>query len=267
MFGDPGRGLVNALLGKIIFRLVMTAPDRAADAARSPRTRVDDIYEAVKEMAVAYRLKPGERLNEMALAKDLGASRTPLREALNRLVAERLLDFVAGRGFFCRGLDAREVFELYEVRRTLEVEAVRLACRRAGDAAISALAGNSRFYDWQVFGQPIQELVGHDEAFHLQIAELTDNRELLHQLQRINERTRFIRWLDMDRRVEGTKAEHRGIVEALAARDEDLAAEKMRRHIERRQDQVDSVVREGFSTIYMDDLESPGVKPASAKTR
>lgn len=245
----------------------MTAADPAAGAALPSRTRVDDIYETVKEMAVAYRLKPGERLNEMALAKDLGASRTPLREALNRLVAERLLDFVAGRGFFCRALDAREVFELYEVRRTLEVEAARLACRRASDIVINALAKNSEFYDWQVFGQPIQDLVSQDEAFHLQIAGLTGNRELRRQLQRINERIRFIRWLDMDRRVEGTKAEHREIVEALAARDEDLAAEKMRHHIERRQDQIDSVVREGFSTIYMNDLDSPGVTPAPAKPR
>jgi len=223
----------------------------------APRTRVDDIYEAVKEMAVAYRLKPGERLNEMKLARDLGASRTPLREALNRLVAERLLDFVAGRGVFCRGLDAREVFELYEVRRMLEVEAVRLACRRASDAAIEALASNSDYYHWKVFGQPIQELVGHDEAFHIQIAELTENGELVRQLRRINERIRFIRWLDMDRRVEGTRSEHRAIVDALVARDEDLAAEKMRYHIERRQDQIESVVREGFSTIYMNDLEAP----------
>jgi len=245
----------------------MTASDAAANDTPSSRTRVDDIYEAVKEMAVAYRLKPGEHLNEVTLARGLGASRTPLREALNRLVAERLLDFVAGRGFFCRALDTREVFELYEVRRTLEVEAVRLACRRADPAAVSALAGNAAFYDWQIFGQPVQELVGHDEAFHIEIAKLTENGELVRQLQRINERIRFIRWLDMDRRIEETRSEHRAIVDAMSARDEDLAAEKMQNHIERRQDQIDVVVREGYSTIYMNDLDGPAAGPTATQPR
>ena len=78
--------------------------------------RVDDIYEQVKAMAVSFRLRPGDRLNEVALSKELGVSRTPLREALNRLVAERLFDFRPGQGFFCRPLDAQSVFDLFELK-------------------------------------------------------------------------------------------------------------------------------------------------------
>ena len=234
--------------------------------ASSSKTSVDKVYDAVKDMTVAYRLKPGERLNEVALAKKLGASRTPLREALNRLVAERFLDFRAGRGFFCRALDAREVFELYEVRRMLEVEAVRLACLRADDKDIQAIEKDPQYYTWQVYGQPIQDLVAVDEAFHIALAELTGNGELVSALRRINERIRFIRWLDMDARVEGTKGEHRAIIEALVARDEDLSAQMMQTHIERRQDQIDVVVREGFSTIYMNDLDGPVSEPKRGRS-
>ncbi|HSG95230.1 MAG TPA: GntR family transcriptional regulator, partial [Afifellaceae bacterium] len=65
-------------------------------------------------MAVEYRFKPGERLNESDLSKGLGVSRTPLREALNRLVAEGYLAFRPGQGFFCRGLSPSDLFDLYD---------------------------------------------------------------------------------------------------------------------------------------------------------
>ena len=71
---------------------------------------VDRAYERLKRMAIGYHLKPGERLNEGELAKQLGVSRTPLREALNRLAMEGFLRFSPGKGFFCRELDPKGVF-------------------------------------------------------------------------------------------------------------------------------------------------------------
>jgi DNA-binding GntR family transcriptional regulator len=76
----------------------MTRDDNGADSV------VDRVYEQLKAMSVSFELKPGERLNEGKLAKRLGVSRTPLREALNRLNTEGFL----GKGFFCRELDAHE---------------------------------------------------------------------------------------------------------------------------------------------------------------
>ena len=77
-----------------------------------PSGRVESVYQTLREMAVDFRLKPGERINEVALARALGASRTPLREALNRLVSEGFLTFEPGRGFFCRKLMVKDVYEL-----------------------------------------------------------------------------------------------------------------------------------------------------------
>ena len=88
-------------------------------------------YGRLREMAINYRFRPGERLNEGALAKDLQLSRTPLREAMHRLVSEGLLHLVSGRGFFARPLDVKEVCDLYEARLALETAIVRLACSRA----------------------------------------------------------------------------------------------------------------------------------------
>jgi DNA-binding GntR family transcriptional regulator len=87
---------------------------------------VEQVYDKLKQMSVGYDFKPGERLNEGVLASALGVSRTPLREALTRLTTEGLLRFSPGKGFFCRDLDAQEVFSLYEMRRIVETEALRL---------------------------------------------------------------------------------------------------------------------------------------------
>src|SRR3546814_9794077 len=78
-------------------------------------------------MAIGYEFKPGEKLNEVALARRLAVSRTPLREALNRLGIEGLLRFQPGKGFFCRDLDVHEIFHLYELRKVVEVAGARLS--------------------------------------------------------------------------------------------------------------------------------------------
>ena len=75
-------------------------------------SRAESLYLAVKDMAILFEFKPGERINEVGLARRLGASRTPLREALNRLVAEGFLVLKQDRGFFCRDLKPREMYEL-----------------------------------------------------------------------------------------------------------------------------------------------------------
>ncbi|TYC48297.1 GntR family transcriptional regulator [Rhodobacterales bacterium] len=214
-------------------------------------TRVETLYARVKDMAVSFKLRPGERINEVSLARELNASRTPLREALNRLVTEQLLSFQAGKGFFCRALDAQSVFDLYELRASLEVLSVQLACERASDEGIAELKENE-FVDGMLYaGRTIGEAGAGDEAFHVSIARLSGNSELVTQLERINERTRFIRWVAMAEAVVRTKGEHQVIMNALEARDAVKAAEVMRGHVMRRMDQIVAAVREGFSNIYV----------------
>lgn len=217
--------------------------------------RVEALYVRLKDMAVDFRFRPGERLNEVALAQALDASRTPLREALNRLVAEQLIDFVPGRGFFCRALDPRSVFDLYELREVIEIAAVRRAVERASDAEIGALRAALYAEGLDVDGLTIREMTALDEAFHVGIARLAGNGELVHQLERLNERIRFIRWVDMAASTDRTKGEHREIMAAIESRDGELAAAVMRVHIARRMDQIVAAVREGYSNIYVSGSE------------
>ncbi|MCB2118934.1 MAG: GntR family transcriptional regulator [Rhodobacteraceae bacterium] len=214
--------------------------------------RVETLYAAVKARAAAFEIRPGERINEVALARELAASRTPLREALNRLVAERLIDFVPGQGFYCRALDVEGIGQLYELRRALEVLAIRLACERAGDDDLRNLAEEFGRDGENLRGKTVGELTARDEAFHLAIAELSRNDELVHQIRLMNERIRFIRWVDMGNRTRQTKGEHREMIDALSRRDANLAASVMDRHIIGRTDQIRDAVRQGYSNLFVD---------------
>jgi len=218
-------------------------------------TRASALYDSVKEMTVNFALRPGERINEGALAKRLDASRTPLREALNRLVAERLIDFRPGSGFFCRALEAQDIYDLYDLRRILETAAIAAACENGSDADIAAIRTGPFARDQDFEDRTIAQIVAHDEAFHLALARLSDNHELVRQLIAINERIRFIRWIDMGTRATRTKGEHAAILTAVEARDAATASARMTAHITKRMDQIVAAVREGYSSIYMDGPE------------
>ena len=212
---------------------------------------VDRVYADVKAMAVAYAFRPGERINEGRIAAKLGVSRTPLREALNRLKTEGFLSFVPGRGFFCRELDPREVFELYELRKAIEIAALPLAVARAEEAEIAELG---RFLDEtgpEREGASIADLTALDETFHHRLMALARNGEMLRVLDNVNARIRFVRWIDMADGRDATQREHRAVVAALAARDADAAIAVLETHIDRRLDQIVAAIREGLARIYM----------------
>jgi len=216
---------------------------------------VDRAYAVIKEMAIAYHFKPGERINEVALAGKLGASRTPLREALNRLVSEGFLTFEKGRGFFCREFKPREIFELYQLRSILESAAARTACELASDDEIDAIR---RFLDEtgpDNQARTVEELVALDEHFHEQVMMLARNAEMLNVLRNVSARVKFFRWIDMESRRQGTQTEHRAVLDAIAARDPVLADERMKAHIARRLDQITAAIKEGYSRIYLGSAE------------
>ena len=217
---------------------------------------VDRLYDAVKEMAVTFGLKPNERINEGTLARQLGASRTPLREALNRLAAEGLLTVEVGRGFFCRPLDAGEIRELYELRVVIEEAVVRRVCTAAATPDVQAVLAFVLETGTDDVRHGLDECTAIDEAFHERLAVLAGNGEMLRVLRNLNHRIRFIRWIEMGSRRPHVQGEHQAILEAILAGDENEAVARLRAHITKRQDQITAAVREGYARIYHDRAES-----------
>jgi len=209
----------------------------------------DRAYAAVREALIAWRLAPGSRVNEVALARKLGASRTPLREALNRLVAEGFLTFARDRGFFCRPLDPRNIYELYQLRTLLESAATRLACEQATATELHELAAFLDATGPEAKGREDKELVELDEHFHNRIMMLARNEEMGKVLANVNARIRFFRWIDMAAKRTRTQGEHRAIVAAMLERDVSTATQLMQSHIERRMDEISAAVKLGKSRI------------------
>jgi DNA-binding GntR family transcriptional regulator len=211
---------------------------------------VNEIYEQLKQMAVLYKIRPGERFNELELAERFNVSRTPIREALNRLVAENLLVFVPNRGFFIRELEGKDVFDLFELRRSIETTAVTLACERASDNDIKALR---RFWK-QVMKNAARmsssELVVKDEQFHLELAALSGNAEIGRVLQGINARIHYVRWVDVDQRRNEAFTEHLEILDALAERDAARCAALTDTHIRWRMEEITRVVQASVVKLY-----------------
>ena len=216
---------------------------------------VDRIYAQLRQMAMNYKFRPGEPLNEVELAASLGVSRTPLREVLNRLVAEGLLEFVPRRGFSGRPLDTKMVYDLYEMRCGLEMMSARLATQRASDAEFDELLTFWKTKGSQFATASPIECVEYDEEFHERLAALSRNRELLHLLKNLNARVHFLRLISMEQPDfrTSTCAEHELILSAMMERQPDVVGDRMYEHVTLRQEELVDVIKEGIARLYMRD--------------
>ena len=165
-------------------------------------SNVSRVYVALRQMAADFAFMPDQRINESELSKQLGASRTPLREALNQLVAEGFLTFQNNRGFFCRSLTPKYIQDLYEARVAVECEALRLSCRRAADREIAELGAylEQTEAEYEKADDP-DERLRMDETFHMRLVRLSGNSELERSLRSLNDRIRYIRLIDLKRDI------------------------------------------------------------------
>ncbi|SDA41968.1 GntR family transcriptional regulator [Mesorhizobium qingshengii] len=231
-----------------------SSQDNNAALASKPIKTGPRVYAEIRRMAMDYRFKPNERINEVELAARLNVSRSPIREALQRLVTEGLITFQTNRGFFCRGFDVEEVVNLSDVRIVLEERSVRLAIQRATDEDLAALANWWANTMARADAFSSAELTARDEEFHIRIARLSGNSELARMLEGINTRIHFVRKIEVEkhRRLSTTYTEHRDIARAMIARDADRAARLMHDHISISVADAMSTVREGLARIYID---------------
>jgi DNA-binding GntR family transcriptional regulator len=223
-------------------------PESSKQASRS----ADRIYDVIKSMAITFGFRPGERINEVELARRLNVSRTPIREALNRLVSEGFLTAHLNKGFFARTLDAKEVFDLYEFRSAVESAVVSIACERITEEELREIEKFVRASKDTKEDVLAIKLLRLDEEFHERLARAAHNEEFVRTIRAINGRIHFVRWIDMQNgRRTHTQNEHLHIVHAIKKRDAAQASQLMRDHISRRLDQIVDVIRAGFAEIYM----------------
>jgi DNA-binding GntR family transcriptional regulator len=189
-----------------------------------------DAYDMILEAIDIGVYKPGDRLVESELAERFGVSRTPIREALQRLETQSLLAR-DGRSLIVASLDHNQLAELYVVRSELEGLAARLAARHAAEEEIAVLEEMIEADRALVDDPPA--LARANRRFHRQIHLASHNRYLYQQLDLVYRTMALMATTSLAATGRGEKAlaEHEAIVAAIKARDEQAAYEALKNHI------------------------------------
>jgi DNA-binding GntR family transcriptional regulator len=193
------------------------------------------VYNQLKSLILCNELMPGQKLHHQQLSERLGVSRTPIREALTRLVQEGYVSFLPNRGFTCKEIRMQEAEELYDLREALEAFAVEKAIAHLTDSALDLLREKMNFYGRDVENPFTRERLMYDQDVHLEIARLAGNDTLTSTLAHVFERIVLKRRTDaLYDPARGTAAhqEHLLLLEALERRDSQEAVATIRNHIQ-----------------------------------
>jgi DNA-binding GntR family transcriptional regulator len=210
----------------------LTAID--AEALRT-RSRADFVFESLRDAISDGRIAVGERVREEEIARELGVSRTPVREALQRLHQRGLLVFGNGRGLVVAELSQHQVLQLYAMREILEGSAARFAAQHATAADVAILY---RLQKELAEAKPdALLLVTLNRRFHQAIYEAAHNQYLMQTLNMLHDSLALLHNATFrvpSRRSESDE-EHRRIVAAIEKHDPDAAEEAAREHIRQAQ--------------------------------
>ena len=194
------------------------------------RSMQDIVFETLRDEILSGKLEPGTSLNTLSLSTRLGVSRTPIREALNRLVSIGLVENITHRGAFVRKLSVEEVIEVYYIRAALAGVCARLATKR-----ITAEQKNRLIELCEEMENPSEdhtEMLQKNFEFHniiFQAAHSPRVESLALQYYRQSEQLRALS-LELPGRVEEACREHRNIVQGIIDGDKNAAEQSSREH-------------------------------------
>jgi DNA-binding GntR family transcriptional regulator len=196
------------------------------------------VYKLVRERIANHDFAPGERLRLDLLARQLGVSRTPVREALNQLAAEGLIEIRPRHGTFVAQVDMATICELYQMRLMLDTSVAQLLTQRLTNRQLASLAKLVDQLADLVDGDSYLDYGGYlerDRAFHSALIRMLGNRRLMALYDEIN----LPLWLVRAQRAagaphdaRGSLEEHRAILRGLQARNPAAVAAAMTAHIE-----------------------------------
>lgn len=187
----------------------------------------DRVYDHVKGRILAGELAPGERINEVQLAEALDMSRGPVREGMQMLILEGLLERVPRRGVFVRKLGDRLLRELCEVREALEIHAVKLIFRRGVDEVEAELRDLLRL------GRSRQGNSSYEPDLHQRLLALSGNETLMTVGESIHSQLKLKKLLSGADKSRAREAwsEHKAVLDAILERDESGAVQALQHHL------------------------------------
>ena len=194
-------------------------------------TQAGYAYQRLREWIISGRLRSGEGLVTENIAKEIGVSRTPVRDALKQLAYERLVTGGDGRNWAVASFAPQNMQGLYIVREALESDSARLCAQNATRGDVERLFRIVERFELAVADSTPAEEVELERGFHLAVAEIGGCAELQEEIERWL--TALIVSIRMTLGRPGPRVHpHRGIVEAIASGDPDLAEKAMREHVQ-----------------------------------
>ena len=208
---------------------------------RKRRTSLSEqAYQKIRNLIISLHLKPGSQLNECDLGRELSIGRTPVREALLRLVAERFLTSVPGRGFFVHEVTIGDVKALFEAIIILGRATVALAARRIDPKSLMQLEKINRNLKTAMSQREFLQITLFNSKFHRTINKASSNDFLISSIHNLESQYHRLAYLcfseetetnDLTEHFAKVIADHAQLLECLKKRDEQGAVETMTRHI------------------------------------
>ncbi len=185
-------------------------------------------YASVKEKIIFHEFKGGDAIDELMLAKDLELSRTPVREAVQRLAQEGLLRIIPRKGVLVTELTLDLMRQVFEARSPCEVQIVRLAAKRATEDEIKEMSDALAEMNSLIPERRFKELLEADMKFHMALARAAKNRLLYEMFEKVYSLgLRFWYLALLEKSVSEVRQEialHMTLLKAVKAKDPDAAA-------------------------------------------
>ncbi len=196
----------------------------------APRALYEEVAERLRQRIFNRELTPGSWIDELKIAEELGISRTPLREALKVLAAEGLVTMKVRRGAYVTESSAKDLADVYHLLALLETDAAETVARSATDAQLEELSALHAELEQAV--NDAERFFALNEAFHLRLLELADNKWRLQMVQDLRKAMKLHRQHSLQKagRLQESLAEHRTLMAALTARDGKRSAHSMQAH-------------------------------------
>ncbi|MEW9674239.1 GntR family transcriptional regulator [Ammoniphilus sp. 3BR4] len=198
------------------------------------------VYQEIKNAILHRKIKPKTQLSEESLSEVFQVSRTPIRNVLKKLQYEKLVQIFPNKGAFIYEPTVEEMKEVFHMRKILEMECVRIACRVATDEQLQELE-NGTYQEEELYKRgEYGHALSKSGSFHLGIVKIAGNQLIYKYCKELNNLTDVYLAFYDNVRIESPLApcEHRDIVQAIRDRDEDRAAKLFAEHFRRVQEHM-----------------------------
>ena len=206
--------------------------------------RVEQTYQAIKQKILDLEVDPTQPIDEKTLVRDTGDSLTLVRQALDRLAEDGMVEKRRRRWHVTRAASASTMREIFEVRTTLEGMCARLAAERITEEEVEAMEQLLHDFERVLREGDNQALIALDQKFHRKLYEASGNRYLARALDEMYSLIYRLFFFALDRMgsVRGNVGEHRDILKALEAGDGRTAERLIQRHIMQFQAMVEELL-------------------------